>query len=88
MDDILTVQEVADYLKISKTTIWRWCKEKKLGASKLGHSWRIHRAEVERVLAEGLDEPPYKINGQHAKRIINNRTQPFHPIFAPRYRSR
>jgi excisionase family DNA binding protein len=56
VDDILTVQEVSDYLKISKTTIWRWCKEGKLGASKIGHSWRIHRAEVERVLTQGLDE--------------------------------
>ena len=23
--EILTVQEVADYLRLSRTTIWRWC---------------------------------------------------------------
>jgi excisionase family DNA binding protein len=57
MDDILTVQEVADYLKISKTTVWRWCNEKKIAASKVGHGWRIQRAEVERILAEGLEAP-------------------------------
>jgi len=24
-DEIMTVQEVADYLRISRTTAWRWC---------------------------------------------------------------
>lgn len=56
MDQILTVQEVADYLKVSRTTVWRWCNDGKLAAVKIGHSWRIQRAEVEKVLVEGLDE--------------------------------
>jgi len=50
MDEILTVQEVADYLKLSRTTVWRWCNEGKLRAFKVGRGWRIRRAEVERLM--------------------------------------
>lgn len=49
MDEILTVQEVADHLKISQATVWRWCNEGKLLAFKVGRGWRIHRSEVERL---------------------------------------
>jgi excisionase family DNA binding protein len=51
MDDILTAQEVARYLKVSRTTIWRWCNEGKLPAFKLGRGWRVYRSELERVMA-------------------------------------
>jgi excisionase family DNA binding protein len=49
MDEILTVREVAEYLKLSRTTIWRWCNEGKLKAFKVGRGWRVHRSEVERI---------------------------------------
>ena len=50
MDEILTVQEVANYLKVSRTTVWRWCKEGKVAAFKVGRGWRIHRLEVEKIV--------------------------------------
>jgi excisionase family DNA binding protein len=50
MDEILTVQEVADYLKVSRTTVWRWCNEGKLSAFKVGRGWRIHRLELEKMV--------------------------------------
>ena len=49
MDEILTVREVAEYLKLSRTTIWRWCHEGKLKAFKVGRSWRIHQSEIEKA---------------------------------------
>jgi excisionase family DNA binding protein len=54
MDEILTVREVAEYLKLSRTTIWRWVKEGKLQAFKLGRSWRVRRSELERITGQGL----------------------------------
>ena len=57
MDEILTVREVAEYLKLSRTTIWRWCNEGRLQAFKVGRSWRIHRSELERITrARSMDE--------------------------------
>ncbi len=56
MDKILTVPEVAEYLKVSRTTVWRWCNEGKLQAFKAGRGWRVHRAEVEKIVGRKLDE--------------------------------
>jgi excisionase family DNA binding protein len=50
LDEILTIQEIADYLKLSRTTVWRWCNEGKLHAFKVGRSWRVDRGEVERLM--------------------------------------
>ncbi len=50
MDEILTIREVAEYFKLSPTTIWRWCNEGRLPAFKVGRSWRIHRSEVEKII--------------------------------------
>ena len=50
MDEILTVPEVAKYLKVSRTTIWRWCNDGKPTAFRVGKSWRIHRSEIEKIV--------------------------------------
>ncbi len=59
MDVVLTVWEVARYLRLSRTTVWRWCREGKLRAVRIGHQWRVRRAEVERMIdrdRSALDE--------------------------------
>jgi excisionase family DNA binding protein len=56
MEEILTVQEVANYLRISRSTIWRWCSEGKLPAFKVGRSWRIRRTIVENLVDEQSTE--------------------------------
>ncbi len=52
MDEILTVQEVANYLKVSRSTVWRWCNQGKLFAFKAGHGWRVPRMAVERLVGQ------------------------------------
>ena len=52
MDEILTVKEVADYLKLSRTTVWRWCNDGQLPAFKVGRGWRIHRSVVEEIIGQ------------------------------------
>lgn len=54
--EILTVKEVADYLRVSRVTVWRWCHEGKLPASRIGRNWRIRRDVVVRLLEE--EHPP------------------------------
>lgn len=56
MDKILTVPEIAQYLKVSRTTVWRWCNEGKLPAFKVGRGWRIHRSEVEKIVGRDLKD--------------------------------
>lgn len=56
MDDILTVQEVAKYLKVSRSTVWRWCNQGRLLAFKAGHGWRVPRSAVEKMMGHVPDE--------------------------------
>jgi len=59
MDEILTIKEVATYLKVSRTTVWRWCYEGKLPAFRVGRGWRIHRAAVEQLIGQYSEEKRY-----------------------------
>jgi excisionase family DNA binding protein len=56
MREVFTVQEVADYLKVSRSTVWRWCNEGKLLAFKAGRGWRVRQCDLEQMLGQKLDE--------------------------------
>jgi excisionase family DNA binding protein len=56
MAEILTVQEVADYLRVSRSTVWRWCKQGKLNAFKAGSGWRVQRSELEKLFRQKYQE--------------------------------
>lgn len=45
-NDLLTVKEVAIYLRVSRVTVWRWCQQGLIPASRVGHHWRIRRANL------------------------------------------
>ena len=46
-EEILTIKEVADYLKITDRTLYRMVQEGKLPAFKVGNSWRFRREDLE-----------------------------------------
>jgi len=52
-DELLTIAEVAGYLKLSRRTAWRWCKSGRLPAAKVGHQWRIARSDLEKFVSYG-----------------------------------
>ena len=45
--DIITIREVADYLKLTKKTAYRLVAEGKIPGFKVGGSWRFRRSEIE-----------------------------------------
>lgn len=51
MDELLTVDEVAAYLRVSRSTVWRWCQAKKVPAFKIGREWRISGPVLEEIVA-------------------------------------
>jgi len=53
-DEILTIEEVAKYLKVSERTVYDWAQRGMIPAGKLGTSWRFKRSEVERWVDERL----------------------------------
>jgi len=48
--DVLTVTEVASYLRVSVTTVWRWCSNGKLPAFRIGRGWRVRRSDLEHAI--------------------------------------
>ena len=45
-NEVLTVKEVASYLRVSRVTVWRWCQQGLIPASQVGRNWRIRRGDV------------------------------------------
>jgi len=46
-DEILTLDEVATYLKAGKRTVYRLAAAKKIPAFKVGGTWRFSRADID-----------------------------------------
>ncbi|ABM58358.1 phage transcriptional regulator, AlpA [Verminephrobacter eiseniae EF01-2] len=53
-DEILTIDEVAAYLKASKRTVYRLAASGKLPAFKLGGTWRFRRGELDQWIASHI----------------------------------
>lgn len=73
--EILTIKQVADYLKVTERTIYRLAAAKKIPAFKVGGTWRFSRADIDnwirqqssvvqkdgspRVCSQSMVEMPY-----------------------------
>ena len=51
-EEILTLDEVAAFLKAGKRTVYRFAQSGEIPAFKLGGTWRFRRSELERWNAE------------------------------------
>jgi excisionase family DNA binding protein len=51
--ELLTADETAAYLKISKGTVWAWCRTGQLPAIKVGRQWRIRREDLREMIRLG-----------------------------------
>jgi excisionase family DNA binding protein len=56
--DILTILEVASYLKVAERTVYRLAAAKKLPAFKVGGAWRFSRAEIDSWIRRQSSENP------------------------------
>ncbi len=54
---LLTTEQVANYLKIDKFTVYRLVAQKKLPAFKVGNQWRFKRAILEAWLRKNMSVP-------------------------------
>jgi excisionase family DNA binding protein len=63
-EEVLTVQEVAEMLKITPATVYAWCRAGKLPAFKIGQQWRIRARALEEMMRhQGLPETADSGNG-------------------------
>jgi len=52
LSEIMTIEELAKYLKISKSSMYKLCQEGKVPGHKVGRHWRFQREIIDRWLAE------------------------------------
>jgi excisionase family DNA binding protein len=52
MGPILTVEDVAEYLQVHPSTIYRLVKQKQFPAFKIGGDWRFNRESIDRWRAD------------------------------------
>lgn len=53
-EDILTIEEVAKYLRVSERTVYDWAQKGEIPAGKIGTVWRFKKDEIEKWVNERL----------------------------------
>lgn len=54
--EIMTLEEVAAYLRLKPQTIYTWAQEKKIPAAKIGKEWRFKRTLIDVWFMEHIDD--------------------------------
>lgn len=55
-DEILTIREVADFLKINEKTAYKLASAGKIPGFKVGGSWRFERQEIANWMKRQVEE--------------------------------
>ena len=51
--DVLTIDELADYLRISRSTLYKLAQEGRVPCQKVGRHWRFRKQAIDRWLERG-----------------------------------
>ena len=57
-DDVLTIEELAAYLKIPKSTLYKLVREGKIPSQKIGRHWRFRKGAIDNWLEEKRADNP------------------------------
>ena len=48
----MTIEEVAQYMRVSRFTVYRLAKNHRIPATKIGRQWRFQKEEIDRWVRE------------------------------------
>ena len=66
--EVFTIDELAAYLKIPKSTLYKLVREGKVPSQKVGRHWRFHKGAIEDWLRNDPDQDAIKAaNADHAR---------------------
>ena len=54
MHEIMTIEEVANYLRVSERTVYDWAQKGELPGGKIGTTWRFKSADIEKWVNDRL----------------------------------
>lgn len=64
--EFLTAAEVARWLRVPKSTLYKLCQEGQIPATKIGRHWRFNRDFVEQWLRERM---AHRVNIEEEKNV-------------------
>ena len=68
MREVMTPEQVADYLQLNKDTVYRLIRSHKLAASRIGRTYRIPKQDVDSFLVANSSRP--KVREAMFKRVM------------------
>ena len=51
-DTVLTIDQLAEYLKLSKSTLYHLARRGEVPGQKIGRHWRFHKAAIDKWLGQ------------------------------------
>ena len=72
-DEILTIEEVAKYLRVSERTVYDWAQKGEIPSGKIGTVWRFKKSEIEHWVNERLSSNRFsaQLNPVQIKTILS-----------------
>ena len=72
-DDILTIEEVAKYLRVSGRTVYDWAQRGEIPSGKIGTTWRFKKSEIEHWVNEriSVDRLDPQFNTVQAQSVLS-----------------
>ena len=61
-DDVMTIDELAAYLKLSKSSLYQFARAGKVPGAKIGRTWRFHKDVIDTWIKTGV--PPTQAYGK------------------------
>jgi excisionase family DNA binding protein len=52
MNRLMTIEEVAAYMRVSRFTVYRLAKDHSMPATRIGRQWRFQKEEIDRWMRE------------------------------------
>jgi excisionase family DNA binding protein len=55
-EQVMTIDELAAYLKVAKSTLYKLAQEGRVPGQKVGKHWRFHKEVIDQWLGENRDK--------------------------------
>ena len=66
--DLMTVEQVAAYLQLNKLTVYRYIREGRIPAARLGKAYRVRKSDVDAFLESQKLRKPVRVSSRQAAR--------------------
>ena len=70
-DDILTIEEIAKYLRVSERTVYDWAQKGEIPSGKIGTVWRFKKSDIEKWVNDRLSSNTRDLPSDKAVQVKN-----------------